>query len=77
MRPLDNPSGCTKRHGASLTPAASTPAGSAAPSIWALAQGIGVSTSRHGGRHVEMPAGRPASSVWALAQGSAADGGVA
>ena len=48
--------GCAKRRGASLTPAATTPAGSAAPSIWALAQGVGVSTSRHGGRHVEVRA---------------------
>ena len=48
--------GCAKRRGASLTPAATTPAGSAAPSIWALAQGVGVSTARHGGRHVEVRA---------------------
>lgn len=48
--------GCTKRHGASLKPAAATPAGSAAPSIWVLAQGVGVSTARHGGRHVEVRA---------------------
>lgn len=47
--------GCAKRRGASLTPAAA-PVSSAAPSIWALAQGIGVSTARHGGRHVEVRA---------------------
>ena len=51
--------GCAKRRGTpgtSSAPVATAPAGSAAPSIWALAQGIGVSTSRHGGRHVEVRA---------------------
>lgn len=50
---------CVKRRSApapvrrlSPTPRAS----SAAPSIWALAQGVGVSTARHGGKHVEVRA---------------------
>lgn len=51
--------GCAKRRGApgtSSAPVATAPAGSAAPSIWALAQGVGVSTARHGGKHVEVRA---------------------
>ena len=50
---------CSKRRGppgTSSAPVATTPAGRAAPSVWAWAQGITVSTARHGGRHVEVRA---------------------
>ena len=46
--------------------------GRAAPSVWAWAQGVTVSTARHGGRHVEVAAVQPVSSVFGLAEGGAA-----
>ena len=59
------------RCGRSLAPRCIPPS-CAAPSVWAWAQGVTVSTARHGGRHVKVVAGRPASSVWSLAEGGAA-----
>lgn len=45
---------CVKRRGTGSAPVATAPASSAAPSIWAWAQGATVSAARHGGKHVEV-----------------------